>query len=149
METVTFTCTVTGDRMNWETSDVTRITIRNSSNLNVPMMPRPGYTLTLKAFTNSTMTSTLSRVAEDGIIVSCVDPLPTLTTIGTTTISLVGELLSLLIMQSAQVCHRIHNNITVVCARDQLFDWFNYNYISHRSTRTTFHHASLYPQQFS
>ncbi len=46
METVTFTCTVTGNRMNWETSDVTLITLRNSSDLNVPEMPEAGYTVT-------------------------------------------------------------------------------------------------------
>ncbi len=94
METVTFTCTVPGDRMNWETSDLVapQITIRNSTDLNAPLMPRPGYTVTQTAFTDTTITSTLSRVAEDGIIVSCVDPLPILTTIGSSTISLVGEL---------------------------------------------------------
>ncbi len=92
METVTFTCTAPGDRMNWEASDVDRITIRNSAGLHVLYMPQPGYNVTLTAFTDTSLTSTLSRVAEDGITVSCEDPLPTLTIIGSTTISLVGEL---------------------------------------------------------
>ena len=90
METVTFTCTVTGERIFWETTDVSRITIRNTADLNEPLMPQPGYTVTLTAFTDTTITSTLSRTAEDGINVSCVDPLPTLTTIGSTTINIVG-----------------------------------------------------------
>ncbi len=93
METVTFTCTVPGDRLLWEPSDAGRITLRNSSNLNVPLMPVPGYTVTQTAFTDTTMTSTLSRAAVDGVTVSCVDPLPTFTTIGSTTINVVGELL--------------------------------------------------------
>ncbi len=43
METVTFTCTVPGDRILWEPSDVGRITLRNSSDLNVPLMPVPAW----------------------------------------------------------------------------------------------------------
>ena len=93
METVTFTCTVTGDRLLWETSDrdASRITVRNTANLNEPSMPAADYTVTLTAFTDTTMTSTLSRTAEDGITVECVDPLPTLTTVGSTIIHLVGK----------------------------------------------------------
>ncbi len=92
METVTFTCTVNGNRISWEPSNVSRINLRNSSNINVPLMPQPGYTLMLIAFNDTTITSTLSRTAEDGINVSCVDLL-TLTTIGSTTINLTGEVL--------------------------------------------------------
>ncbi len=92
METVTFTCTVTGDRMLWEPSDVSRITIRNSSNINVPFMIQPGYTVTQTAFNDTTMTSALSRTAEGGITVECVDPLPIFITVGSTTISVAGEL---------------------------------------------------------
>ncbi len=77
--------------MNWEASDVDRITIRNTAVLNEPLTPQPGYTVTLTAFTDTTMTSTLSRTAEDGVTVSCEDPLPILTTIGSTIIRLVGE----------------------------------------------------------
>ena len=95
METVTFTCTVTGNSVRWELSDVDRITVRNASyNFNEPGIPRPGYTVTLTAFTDTTITSTLSRTAEDGITVSCIAITPTITTIGSTTIDLVGELLS-------------------------------------------------------
>ena len=91
METVIFTCTVTGNSVRWEASDVDRITVRNASyNLNEPVMPQPGYTTTLTAFTDTTITSTLSRTAEDGITVSCDNPFPTLT-VGSTTINLVGE----------------------------------------------------------
>ncbi len=92
METVTFTCTAPGDSLRWEPSNVSRITIRSTSGLNVPLMPQPGYTVTLIAFNDTTLTSTLSRTAENGITVSCVDPLPTLTTIGSSMIHLVGEL---------------------------------------------------------
>ncbi len=53
---------------------------------------QPGYTLRQTAFTDTTMTSTLSRVAEEGVTVSCEAITPTLTTIGSTTIHLAGEL---------------------------------------------------------
>ncbi len=92
METVTFTCTVPGDSIRWQLSDVSRITIRNSTDLNVPIPTRPGYTVRQTAFTDTTITSTLSRAAEEGIIVSCIVTMPTLTTIGSTTIHLAGEL---------------------------------------------------------
>ena len=94
-ETITFTCTVPGESVRWEPSDVTRITFRNTADIiNVPLMPQPGYTVTLIAFTDTTITSTLSRTAEDGITVECIATTPTITTIGSTTIDLVGELLS-------------------------------------------------------
>ena len=95
METVTFTCTAPGDSLRWVTSDVSHITIRPTSGLNVPLMPQPGYTVTLITFNDTTLTSTLSRTAENGITVLCVgfvDPLFTQTTIGSSTIQLVGEL---------------------------------------------------------
>ena len=97
METITFTCTATGNTLRWEPSDVDRISIRITVyNLNEPQMPQPGYIATLIAFDNTTtetiLTSTLSRTAEDGITVSCVDPSPTLTIVGSTSISLVGEM---------------------------------------------------------
>ena len=98
METVVFTCTTPGDSLRWVPSDVSRITIRpTTSGLNVPLMPQPGYTVTLIAFNDTTLTSTLSRTAENGITVSCVsvgfvDSLFTQTTIGSSTIRLVGEL---------------------------------------------------------
>ncbi len=107
METVTFTCTVPGDTVRWETSDTGRITIRNSTDLNVPLRPVPGYTLTQTAFTDTTMTSTLSSAAEEGITVSCVDPFPEVTTIGSTTINVVGELLFSLHLTSSQF-HQDH-----------------------------------------
>ena len=93
METVIFTCTVNGSNVRWELSDVDRITVRTTvNNLNEPTMPQPGYTVTLTAFTDTTITSTLSRTAEDGITVSCDNPsLLTLTPVGSTTINLVGE----------------------------------------------------------
>ena len=109
--------------MRWDPSDIGHITVRaDTADLNEPVMPQPGYTVTLTAFTDTTITSTLSRTAEDGITVSCIDPFPTLTTIGSTTINIVGVF---------SVCH---------CVNDVL---------PHRSTRTTFHHVSLYWEQFS
>ncbi len=93
METVTFTCTVTGDTVRWKLSDVSRITIRNTADVNEPLMPQPGYTVTLTAFNDTTITSTLSRIAEDGITVSCIQPLPTLIIIGSTTINVAGKII--------------------------------------------------------
>ncbi len=97
METVTFTCTLPGSSLRWQPSDVDRITIRNTAELNVPFMlaTHPGYTVTLTAVNDTSLTSTLSRAAVDGITVSCIATSPTLTTIGSTTINVVGELLSL------------------------------------------------------
>ncbi len=95
LETVIFTCTVTGSSMRWDPSDIGHITVRaDTANLNVSTLPVPGYTVTLTAFTDTTITSTLSRTAEDGISVECAD-LPTGNTIGSTTISLAGKLLQL------------------------------------------------------
>ncbi|XP_064401038.1 sushi, von Willebrand factor type A, EGF and pentraxin domain-containing protein 1-like isoform X2 [Halichondria panicea] len=88
METVTFTCTTLGDVMRWAPSDVTDITVLSTLGLNLPQM-QSGYTVTLIAFNDTTLTSTLSRTAENGITVSCVDPLPNLITIGSSMIQLV------------------------------------------------------------
>ncbi len=80
--------------MNWDTSDQTRITIRNTADLNEPLMPQLGYTVTLTALTDTTMTSTLSRIAEDGITVSCIAITPIVATVGSTTINVAGEYLN-------------------------------------------------------
>ncbi|XP_064402947.1 sushi, von Willebrand factor type A, EGF and pentraxin domain-containing protein 1-like isoform X2 [Halichondria panicea] len=86
METVTYTCTAPGNSLRWVLSDVTDIDILSTpSGLNVPLM-QSGYTVTLIAFNDTTLTSTLSRTAENGITVSCLD-LPT--TIGSSMIQLV------------------------------------------------------------
>ncbi len=90
METVTFTCTANGDILRWVSLDSTSISILSTSDLNVPIVVS-GYTVTLIAFDNNTLTSTLSRTAENGIIVSCLGFLP-ISTIGSSTIRLVGEL---------------------------------------------------------
>ena len=91
METVTFTCTAPGDSLRWVPSDVSRITVRSTTDINM-MLIQTGYTVTLIAFNDTTLTSTLSRTAENGITVSCVGFVPTLTTIGSSMIRLVGEL---------------------------------------------------------
>ncbi|XP_064403674.1 uncharacterized protein LOC135349109 isoform X2 [Halichondria panicea] len=89
METVTFTCTAPGDSLRWVLSDATPVTILSSpSGLNVPHAVS-GYTVTLIAFNDTTLTSTLSRAAENGITVSCLGTVPTLTTIGSSMIRLV------------------------------------------------------------
>ncbi|XP_064403419.1 mucin-2-like [Halichondria panicea] len=89
METVTFTCTAPGDFLRWEPSDATRpIAVRSTSDLNVASVVS-GYTVTLIAFNDTTLTSTLSRTAKNGTTVSCVGIVPTLTTIGSSTIRLV------------------------------------------------------------
>ena len=94
-ETVTFTCTVTANRMRWEILNVTQITLLNTAGLNEPMMPQPGYTVTLTAVNDTILTTILSvsRLAEDSrsITVSCIDLLPTRTIIGSTNVSLTGE----------------------------------------------------------
>ncbi len=97
MDTVTFTCTAAGDTLRWQPSDLTSagISILSSSNLNETVVVS-GYTVTLIAVDNNTdlnttLTSTLSRTAENGITVSCVGFMP-VSTIGSSIISLVGEL---------------------------------------------------------
>ncbi len=75
METVTFTCTAPGDSLRWVPSDVTPISILSTSDLDVPIVVS-GYTVTLIAVDNTTLTSTLSRTAENGITVSCVGVVP-------------------------------------------------------------------------
>ncbi|XP_064403084.1 uncharacterized protein LOC135348714 [Halichondria panicea] len=87
METVTFTCTAPGDSLRWEAPGIQTITIRSTSGLNIPVM-QSGYTVTLTAFNDSTLTSTLSRTVENGITVSCEYALPVLTTVGSSTIIL-------------------------------------------------------------
>ncbi len=91
MEKVTFTCTAPGDLLRWSPSDDASFINVNSENtpLNMPEMPRSGYTVTLTAFNNTSLTSTLSRIAENGIIVICLDPPNDM--IGSATIQLAGE----------------------------------------------------------
>ncbi len=86
METVTFTCTTPGDALRWEPSDVT---ILSTSGLNV-LIVVSGYTVTLIAVDNTTLTSTLTRTAENGITVSCVGFVP-VSTKGSSMIRLVGK----------------------------------------------------------
>ena len=93
MGQITFTCTVPGDSLRWVPSDVSHITIRRTLlNVTVPQMPQPGYTVVLIGLNDTSLTSTLSRAAENGVNVSCVDPLPNVTIIGSSMIRLVGEL---------------------------------------------------------
>ena len=127
METVTFTCTAVGDSLRWELPDVSApITILSTAGLNVPLM-QSGYTVTLIAFNDTTLTSTLSKTAVNRITVSCVElSMPDLTTIGSSTISLVGELQ------------------LVSC----LLSVYALSYII-RSTRTTVYHQTLHSEQLS
>ncbi len=76
MEAVTFTCTVPGALLRWSLSDVSsNIDVDSEfTPLNMPEMPVPGYTVTLNAFSDTSLTSTLSRVAENGVMVTCLDP---------------------------------------------------------------------------
>ncbi len=95
MGQIKFTCTVPGNSLRWVPSDVSHITIRRTplSILNVTQMPQPGYTVVLIGFNDTSLTSTLSRVAENGVNVSCVDPSSNyVTIIGSSMIRLVGEL---------------------------------------------------------
>ncbi len=120
METVTFTCTAPGEVLRWEPSDSRTITVRSTSGLNVANVVS-GYTVTLIAFNDTTLTSTLSRTAENGITVSCVGVVLTLTTIGSSTIRLVGEL-------------QLMSCLLSVCTKLR------------RSTGTTFHHQTLHSE---
>ncbi len=114
-ETVIFICTVNGSSLRWQPSDVSRITVLNTADLNVPQMPQPGYFVTLTAFENSAMTmyvtSTLSRTAEDGINVSCIAITPSLTTVGYTTIDLAGEKLPVIIISYTCTFFHISNSM--------------------------------------
>ncbi|XP_064400519.1 uncharacterized protein LOC135346723 [Halichondria panicea] len=87
MEIVTFTCTSPGTLISWSLSDlsVNIIVDRGINELNMALMQQ-GYTVTLTAFNNTSLTSTLSRTAENGVRVTCLDP-PN-DEIGSTTIQL-------------------------------------------------------------
>ena len=63
------------------------------------------YTVTVIAVDNATLTSTLSRTAENGITVSCVGFMP-ISTIGSSTILLVGELQ--LVFRLLSVYNKLH-----------------------------------------
>ncbi len=62
METVTFTCTAPGTLLRWRLSDTPAVIDVDTflTPLNMPLMPQPGYTLTLTAFNDTTIASTLS-----------------------------------------------------------------------------------------
>ena len=124
METVTFICTAPGEVLRWEPSNVARtITVRSTSGLNVANVVS-GYTVTLIAFNDTTLTSTLSRTAQNWITVSCVGFALTLTTIGSSTIRLVGEL------QLVSCLLSVYTKLR-------------------RSTRTTLHHQTLHSEYSS
>ena len=82
-ELVTFTCTVSGTLLRWDPSDSQFINVLDTAPLNVPNMPVPGYTVTRIPSSPNSLTSTLSRIAEDGVSVTCVS-------VGTVTIQLAG-----------------------------------------------------------
>ncbi len=89
MERVTFTCTAPGANLRWSLSDVSNINVNSEfTPLNTPLMPQPGYTVTRIAFKNTGVASTLSRIAEDGVMVTCLNPS---NEIGSATIQLAGE----------------------------------------------------------
>ncbi len=90
MERVTFTCTAPGANLRWSLSDVASNIDVNSefTPLNTPLMPLPGYTVTRIALNNTGIASTLSRIAEDGVMVTCLNPS---NEIGSATIQFAGE----------------------------------------------------------
>ncbi len=96
MEMVTFTCTAPGTNLRWSISDVfLDIDIDPAfTPFNMPLMTDtvPPYTFTLIAFDNISLTSTLSRIAENGITVICLNP-RTSNNFGSETIQLAGEVL--------------------------------------------------------
>ncbi len=90
MERVTFTCTAPGVVLRWSPSDVSNIDVDSEfTPLNMPEMPVPGYIVTLTGFNDTSLTSTLTRVARDGVMVTCLDPPNDV--IGSATIQLAGE----------------------------------------------------------
>ncbi len=92
METVTFTCTAPGDLLRWEPSDTSiTFTVRNTDTINEPQ-ELFGYAATLITFNDTALTSTLTKIAGDGITVVCTGIEPSLTTIGSSMIRSVGEL---------------------------------------------------------
>ncbi len=100
METVTFTCTAPGDSLRWDASGVTRITILSTLDLNVPLI-QSGYTVTLIAANDTSLTSTLSRTAENGITVSCRG---IRTIIGSSIIRLAGDCLNHCVRAQVTIC---------------------------------------------
>ncbi|XP_064407739.1 complement receptor type 2-like isoform X2 [Halichondria panicea] len=74
MERVTFTCTAPGANLRWSLSDVSNINVNQFTPLNTPLMPQPGYTVTRVALNNTSIASTLSRIAKDGVMVTCLNP---------------------------------------------------------------------------
>ena len=75
MATVTFTCTSPGNLLRWDPSDVPQFDVDTRfTPLNMPEMTLPGYTVTLIAFNETSLTSTLSRRSENGITVTFLDP---------------------------------------------------------------------------
>ncbi|XP_064407697.1 uncharacterized protein LOC135352442 isoform X2 [Halichondria panicea] len=89
MERVTFTCTAPGANLRWSLSDVaSNIDVHSEfTPLNTPLMPVQGYTVTRIALNNAGIASTLSRIAEDGVMVTCLNPNPS-NEIGSATIQL-------------------------------------------------------------
>ena len=100
LETVTFSCTAAGDFLRWVLSDVNDIDITTSLDLNVPLM-QSGYTVTLIAANDSSLTSTLSRTAENGITVSCRG---IRTIIGSSIIRLAGDCLNHCVRAQVTIC---------------------------------------------
>ena len=90
MTTVTFTCTSPGNLLRWDPSDVSRFDVDTRfTPINMPEMPQPGYTVTLTALNETSLTSTLTRRAENGITVTCLDS--SNVEIGSETIQLASE----------------------------------------------------------
>ncbi len=64
-----FTCTAPGTNLRWSLSDAPNIDVDSEfTPLNMPEIPVPGYTVTLTAINDTSLTSTLSRVAENGVM---------------------------------------------------------------------------------
>ncbi len=85
MERVTFTCTAPGALLRWSPSDILDVDPEFTP-LNTPV---PDYNVTLTAFGDTGLTSTFSRVAKNGVMVTCLDPPNDV--IGSATIQLAGE----------------------------------------------------------
>ncbi len=95
MERVTFTCTAPGAIIGWSISDVTSNIVVDSDidGLNMARILQD-YTVTLTAVNDSSITSTISRIAENRVTVTC-EVATTNVIIGSATIQLTGEIYSI------------------------------------------------------
>ncbi len=92
MENVTFTCTGSGNTLGWNLPDGFKIEIvaRDGGELNMPDT-FGDYIVAVTAFNGTSVTSTLTTAAVNGITVTCLEGSPPSVNVGTGTIILAGK----------------------------------------------------------